>query len=164
MTDSVEKAACSGPGILTIGGRTFVVPPIPAPDALALQSEFRRQCIAEAKDPLTLANERISAAEKAGRPLSPTVVNAMVTAAMSATSRPEAKSEPSEEEILARVNTLEGSRTVLFYRLRRVAPDVTMDWVRSVMPDMDARNEVFAALAEVDGTRQADAKKASASG
>jgi hypothetical protein len=164
MSDSTERAAAVGPGVLEFGGRVFVISPVTGTDMMTIHAEFRRQCIALAKDPLELCNERIAAAEKAERPFSPTVVNAMVTAAMSAAARKEAKSEPSDEEVLARLHTLEGSQAVVWLRLLKADPSIKRAWVAEHMPDMDARNRVFTRLAEIDGLRGIDPKKASATG
>lgn len=163
-----HHAAAVSPQLFEFGGRTFVLSPVTGPEAKALglaqRDEFRRQCLAAAADPLTLCNERIAAAEKAGKPLSPTLIDHMVRAAMSAAGRPEAKSEPSDEEILARINSLDGSRFIVWQRLRRCDPTVTRAWVADHMPDMDSRNEVFARIMEIDGLSDIDSKKATASG
>lgn len=158
------RAAAAGPGVFELGGRTFVLSPLTGPDHMAVYAEFRRQCLAAAKDPLTLVNERISAAEKAGKPFSPTVVEALVKTAMSATGRPEAKSEPSDAEIAARVNTLDASQWVVWFRLRKADPEVTLSWVAEHVPDMDARNAVFHRFAQLDGLADLDPKKASPTG
>lgn len=154
-----HHAAAVGVGVLEFGGRTFLLPPVGGPDQMAIYSEFRRQCLADARDPLAVVNERVSQAEKAGRPFSATVIDAMVKSAMSAATRSEGKAEPSDAEIAARINTLDGSRFVVWYRLRRADPTVTREWVAEHVPDMDARNAVFARLAEVDGLAALDPKK-----
>lgn len=163
MDDSdsrAARAAAVGPGVFELGGRTFVLSPLAGPDHMAIYAEFRRQCLAASKDPLTLVNERVSAAEKAGKPLSPTIVDAMVKSAMSASGRPEAKSEPSDAEIAARINTLEGSQWVVWFRLRKADATVLPAWVAEHIPDMDARNAVFHRLAQLDGLTDLDPKKA----
>lgn len=159
-----HHAAAAGPGLFELGGKTFVLSPMTGPDWLALHAEFRRQCIASARDPLAVVNERIAAAEKAGKPLSPTLVNAMVAAAMSAAGRTEGKAEPSEQEISARVNTLEGSRYLIFHRLRKADHEVTAAWVAEHVPDMETRNRVFSDFARADGLEALDPKKASPTG
>lgn len=155
-----SHAAAAAPGVFTLGGRTFVLSPATGPDQLAVYTEFRRQVMAEAKDPLSLVNERIATAEKAGRPFSPTVIDALVKTAMTAATRSEGKAEPSDAEIAARINTLGGSQYVIFSRLRRADAAVTLDWVKEQVPDMDARNAVFARFAEIDGLAAIDPKKA----
>ena len=155
-----SRAAAVGPGVFELGGRTFVLAPLTGPDHMAVYSEFRRQCLAAAKDPLTLVNERISAAEKAGKPFSPTVVEALVKNAMSAVGRPEAKSEPSDDEVAARVNTLEGSQWAVWLRLRKADPSVTLAWVAEQMPDMAARHQIVHRLSQLDGLADLDPKKA----
>jgi hypothetical protein len=153
-------AACAGPGVLELGGRTFVLPPASGPDLMGVHAEFRRQCLAQARDPLEVVNERIAAAEKAGRPFAPSVVDALVKTALASSGRAEGKAEPSDADVLARVHTLEGSHSLIWFRLRRADPAVTREWVAAAVPDMDARNEVFARLAEIDGLRALDPKKA----
>jgi hypothetical protein len=163
MDDSdsrAARAAAVGSGVFELGGRTFVLSPLTGPDHMAIYAEFRRQCMAASKDPLTLVNERITAAEKAGKPFSPTIVEALVKSAMSASSRPEAKSEPSDAEIAARVNTLEGSQWVVWFRLRKADPSIVPQWVAEHVPDMDTRNQVFHRFAQLDGLTDLDAKKA----
>lgn len=160
MSEQTERAAAVGAGVLELGGRTFVTAPLSGPDWLAIRAEFRRQCMAEAKDPLDLANAKIAAAEKAGRPLSPTLVEAMVKQAMSAGGRKEQKVEPSQDEIMARVETLDGSRFVVWYRLRKADPSLTPEWVAEHVPDMAARHELFSRFAEIDGLADIDPKKA----
>jgi len=164
MSDQLEFAAVAGPGVFELGGRTFVVSPLTPADFTAVHAEFRRQCLAEAKDPLTLANERISAAEKAGTPFSPTVVNAMVTAAMSAAARKEGKSEPSDGEVAARLHTLDGCRAMVWLRLLKADPSVTREFVSKAIPDEQAKAAVLIRLAELDGLAKIDPKKVTASG
>lgn len=163
-----HHAAAVCPQALEFGGRTFVLSPVTGPEAktlgLAQRDEFRRQCLAKAADPLALVNERVAAAEKAGKPLHPSVVTAMVDAAMSAAGREEGKSEPTDAEIVARIDTLEGSQFIVWQRLRRCDPAVTRKFVAENMPDMDARNAVFARIMEIDGLADLDAKKATATG
>ena len=162
------SAAAVSPQVFEFGDRTFVLSPIQGADAkahgLALHAEFRRQCMASAKDPLGMVNDRIAAAEKAGKPLHPSVINAMVEAAMSAATREEGKTEPTDAEIVARANTLAGSQFLVWLRLRKCDPSVTRAWVAEHMPDMDTRNDVFARIMEVDGMASLDPKKATATG
>lgn len=153
-------AACAGPGVLELGERTFVLPPATAPDMMAVHAEFRRQCMAAAKDPLAVVNERIAAAEKAGKPFAPSVVDALVKTALASAGREEAKAEPSDADVLAPIHTLGGSHFLIWYRLRKADPSVSLSFVAEHVPDMDARNAVFARLAEIDGLRDLDPKKA----
>jgi len=153
-------AAACGVGVFEFGGRSFVLPPLTAQDMVSVHSEFRRQCLASAKDPITVINERIAAAEKAGKPFSPAVVDALVKSAMAAATRDEGKAEPTDADIIARVNTLDGSRYLVWHRLKKADPTVTKEWVAEHMPDMAARDAVFATLIEHDGFRHLDPKKA----
>ncbi len=159
-----HHAAAASPAVFELGGRTFVLAPVTGPDMLAVHAEFRRQCLASSRDPLDLVNERIAAAEKAGRPFSPTVIEALVRSAVSSAGRAEGRAEPSDADILARLNTLDGSRYLVWHRLRRCDPTVTREWVAEHVPDMAARNEVFARLMEIDGMAHLDPKKAAATG
>jgi hypothetical protein len=153
-------AAAAGGGVFEFGGRSFVLPPLTAGDMLAVHTEFRRQCIASAKDPITVINERIAAAEKAGKPFSPAIIEALVRSAMAAATRDEGKVEPSDAEILARLNTLDGSRYFIWQRLKKADATVTREWVAEHLPDMASRDVVFAALLEADGFQHLDQKKA----
>lgn len=155
-----HHAAAAGACVFELGGRTFVLTPATGPDQLAIYTEFRRQCMAGAADPLDAVNQKIAAAEKAGRAYSPTVIDAMVRAALSASTRNEGKAVPTDAEIGDRINTLDGSRFVIWWRLRKADQSVTRDWVAEQVPDMDARNAVFSRLTELDGLAALDAKKA----
>lgn len=163
-----HHAAAVSAQVFEFGGRSFVLSPVTGPEAKALglaqRDEFRRQCMAKAADPLALVNERIADAEKRGKPLHPAMVAAMVDAAMSAAGREEGKAEPSDAEIVARIDTLDGSRFIVWQRLRRCDPTVTRAFVAEHMPDMDARNAVFARIMEIDGLSSIDPKKATATG
>lgn len=152
-------AAAVGTGVLELGGRTFVLPPASGPDMMAVHAEFRRQCLASARDPLAVVNERIAAAEKAGRPFAPAVMDALVKTALASSARVEAKAEPSEADILARVHTLEGSQFLIWCRLRRADPTLPLAFVVEHVPDMETRNAVFDRIAELDGLKPLDAKK-----
>lgn len=153
-------AAASPPGVVTVGDRTFVVRPLTGPEEIAVVQEFRRQVLAAAKDPLTLANERIAAAEKAGRPFSPTVVDALVRSAMAASSRKEEKAEPSDAEIAARAYDPDGMLWHIWFRLSRTDPAITLAWVKGQLPDAESRNAVLHQLGRVGGLAELDPKKA----
>lgn len=162
---SAENRAGGGAvGVLEFGGRTFVLPRMSGPDGLAVAAEFRRQCMAGAENPLLTVNEEIAAAEKAGRPFSPTVAKLMVAEAMTARAREEKKAEPTDTEVAARIHTLAGSQFFVWFRLSRVDPTVTREWVAQHMPDLDARNGVMAALLACDGYTELDPKKATPTG
>jgi hypothetical protein len=155
-----HHAAGTGGGVFELGGRTFVLSAMTAPDMLSIHAEFRRQCMAQAKDPLAVVNERIAAAEKAGKPFAPSVVDALVKTALASSGRAEGKAEPSDADVLARIHTLEGSHFLVWYRLRKADPTITREWVAEHVPDMDVRNQCFARFAELDGLAALDPKKA----
>lgn len=136
-----------------------MVPPADGADQLAIYAEFRDQCLLASRDPLDLVNEKIAAAEKAGRSLSPTMVDAMVRNAMSAGGRAEKRSEPTDAEIVARVNSLAGSQFVVWLRLVKADPTLTRAWVAEHVPDMATRHAVFARLTKIDGLASLDPKK-----
>lgn len=154
------KAVCAGGGAVEVGGRVFVCPAMSGPHWMAVRNAWREQVMATAKDPLTVVNERISAAEKAGRPFSPTVVESLVKSALSASARAEGKSEPSEQEILAQADTVMGGRFLVWYRLRLADPTVTQQWVAEHVPDMDAVYALTERFARADGLKDLDPKKA----
>lgn len=153
-------AAASGVSLFEFGGRSFVLPPLTAQDMVAIHSEYRRQCLATARDPLAVINERIAAAEKSGKPFPPSVVDALVRTAMTAAVREDGRAEPTDADIVARVNTLDGSRYLVWHRLRKADQTVTREFVAEHLPDMDARDAVFARLLECDGFAHLDPKKA----
>ena len=164
-----HNAAAACPQVFEFGGRTFVLAPVKGGEAakqfgLAQRDEFRRQCLDAASDPLEMVNDRISAAERSGKPLSPTMIDHMVRVAMSAGGRPEKKVEPSDEEILARIHSLEGSQFIVWQRLHACDQSVTRAFVAEHMPDMDARNAVMARVMEIDSTPSIDPKKDTATG
>lgn len=163
-----HHAAAVCPQALEFGGRLFILSPVTGPEAktlaLAQRDEFRRQCMRSSADPLELVNERAEAAMKAGRPIHPVVLKGMIDHAMSAAGREEKKSEPTDDEVMARIDTLEGSQFIVWQRLRRCDPTVTRKFVAEHMPDMDARNVVFGRIMEIDGLADLDAKKAMAGG
>lgn len=157
---AAAEAAAVGPGVYELGGRTFVLKPLDGPAFMAIRAEWRRQCMASAADPIQVLNDRIAAAEKAGKPFSPTVVEALTRAALAASGRKEGKAEPSDAEIGAQGETLDGSRWLIWYRLRQADPTVTPAWVAEQIPDMEARNAAYHRLAELEGLRALDPKKA----
>lgn len=163
--DGRQNIAAGGSrGVFHFGGRTFVLDRLSGPDSLAVSAEFRRQCLSTSENPLLAVNDEIAAAERAGKPLSPTVQKLMVQEAMSARTREERKTEPTDGEVSARIHTLDGSRFFVWFRLSRADPTVTRQWVDEHMPDMAARNEAMAALLVVDGYAELDPKKATPTG
>ena len=164
MDGRANLAAGGSAGVFHFGGRTFVVSRLTGPESLAVSAEFRRQCLSTSENPLLTVNDEIAAAERAGKPLSPTVQKLMVQEAMSARSREERKAEPTDGDVAARIHTLDGSRFFVWFRLSRVDSSVTRAWVDEHMPDMAARNEAMAALLVADGYADLDPKKATPTG
>ena len=159
-----HKAAAAGGGVIELGGRVFAVPPMSGPGWMAVRNEWRNQVMAQSKDPLAMVNERVEAAAKAGKPFSPFVVELMVKTAMGSAGRKEGKAEPTDAEILAHGETLDGGRFLVWYRLRQSDPTVTREWVAEHLPDMEAVWRVNEAIVRAEGFADIDPKKASPTG
>ena len=160
LDQAAAIAAAAPPGVLELGGRSFLLKPMTGPEELAVYEEMRRQVMTSARDPLDVANERIALAEREKRPFSPTVVAAMVQNALAASGRQEAKAEPSQAEVAARMHTLGGSQWLIWFRLRKADPTVTLANVKEWVPDDDAKNDVLHRMAELSGLKEIDPKKA----
>ena len=135
-----SEAAIAAPGTVVLGGRTFVIRPGSVADHGAWRKELRRQIQHTMTDPLETVNRRVSEAERAGKPLSPTVVKYLVESALSADSAG-SKIEPSDGQIGEQTTTVAGSRWWAWYLLRKADPMLTLKWVEDHTPTDD---DVFA--------------------
>lgn len=157
VTTEAEKAAAvasaAGPGVVVVGPRTFVLSPPAVEDYGALLKEMRRQVMAGGGDPLDAVNERISRAEKAGRPYSPTTINAMMTVALAAGTSKEQKAEPTSEQLYAQMQTADGLRWWCWYLLRKADASVTPADVLEWVPDDAAAFRVSAELSRLSEHR-----------
>ena len=135
-----SEAAIAAPGTVVLGGRTFVIRPASVSDHGAWRKELRRQIQLTMTDPLETVNRRVSEAERAGKPLSPTVVKYLVESALSADSAG-SKVEPSDGQIAEQTTTAAGARWWSWYLLRKADPMLTMKWVEDQTPTDD---DVFA--------------------
>lgn len=117
-----------------MGERTFVCRPPRGPDFAALRKEMRRQIQGGMVDPIETVNRRISEAEKAGRPLSPTVAQLLVANAFAADSA-RAKAEPTEAQLFEQASTVDGVRWFAWWLVRKAEPDITIEEVSALIPD-----------------------------
>lgn len=167
MDDGEKRAAAAasaGGGVIELGDKVFGVLPMSGPGWMAVRNEWRNQVLSAAKDPLVLVNEKVEAAAKAGRPFAPFVVEMMVKAAMGAAGRKEGKAEPTDAEILAQGESLDGGRFLVWYRLRQSDPTLSQQWVADQLPDLEAVYAVTEKLSRAEGLAELDPKKALPSG
>lgn len=129
------QAAVSGPAAVSVGPRTFILKPPSIEDYGAMLKEMRRQVMATSRDPIEAINERIAAAEKAGRPFSPTVVKALVESAIASSTAKDAKAEPSMDQLTAQMQTLDGLRWWVGYLVKKADPSVTAADIAGWIPD-----------------------------
>jgi len=142
-----SEAAVAPPGAIVLGGRTFVIRPASINDHAAWRKELRRQIQASMTDPVEAVNRRVSEAERAGKPLSPTVVKYLVADALSADAAG-AKIEPSDGQIAEATTTPDGARWWAWYLLRKADPTVTPKFIADHTPDDDAIFELSNRIAE----------------
>lgn len=135
---AANVAAASAPQILQLGGRTFVLPIPTLSDFFAQRDEIRKRLMNESKDPLELLNERISTAERKGRPFSPTVIKSMTEIAMAASGSKETKSEPTDAAIHAKATSVEMLKWWAVYLIRKADATVDEKWIDEQLPDDNA--------------------------
>ena len=164
LEQASKTAAAAPPGMLDLGGQSFLIRPLTGPEKLSLGREMRKQVLAASRDPIAVVNEKVSAAEKMGRPLNPTVVQGMIDAALKASSRQEGKTEPSDDDIEQQFKTLTGARYFVWFWVSRTNKDVTAKDIADLLPDDDAVNDVYYKLTELSGLKEFDPKKASSTG
>jgi len=136
----VNEAAAAAPQTLVLGGRTFIVPVPTLSDFFAQRAEARRQVQESFKDPLELVNEKISAAERKGRPYSPTLIAALTAEAMKGSGSKEGKSEPSEEQLKEQLTSPGMIRWWALYLVRKADANVTAEDIAQWVPDADVYN------------------------
>lgn len=137
-TQAANIAAAASPQIFNIAGRTFILPLIKISDYFAQHNEAKRRAIGNMRDPLEVLNERITDAEKRGKPYSPTLIASLTESAMRAGSSNTARHEPSMEQITAQLTNPDYAKWWLHYLIRKVAPEITIDWVKENVSDDDA--------------------------
>lgn len=147
-TNAVNSAAASFPRPLVIGGKTFVVTPPGVEDFFACRDEARRLVISESSDAIDVVNERISKAERAGKPLSPTMVKGMIADAMAAATSKEKALEPTEAQMLAKITAMEMFRWWAWWLVRKVDASVTRDQISEWVPE-DKVGELTIAISEL---------------
>lgn len=127
---AVNTAAAAAPQTLVLGTRTFVVAPPSLADIFAQRAEARRQVQEAMVDPLDLLNRKISAAEKAGRPYSPTLIAALSESAMKSGSSKDAKPEPTDAQLFDQVTKSEMMYWWAWFMVKKTDPTVTMEDVK----------------------------------
>jgi len=148
-----NEAAIAAPGTIVLGGRTFVIRPPSVLDHSAWRKELRRQIQAGMTDPIEAVNKRISEAERALKPLSPTVVKYLVDAALQAEAAGQ-KVEPSDGQIAEQTTTLDGARWWVWYVLRKADPSLTMATVNEHAADEDAIFSLANRIAEIQNMKK----------
>lgn len=144
-----SEAALAAPRAVELGGKTFVCYPDKAKAMLAWRHELRRQVQADMADPIRDCNREIAEAEKAGTPLSPTMINAMTMIAFQSKSSKAKKVEPNDEQIAEQALTEEGSRWFSWFIIRQADPSITLDWVKEHTPTRDDVNALGNRIMEV---------------
>jgi hypothetical protein len=155
MTQSEQdqsEAVLAPPGTLRVGSRTFIIRPPAASDYAALHAELRKQVQAQMVAPIEAANRRVSEAERAGKPLSPSVVEVLVRLALAAESKGE-KVEPTEQQIQQQLQTLEGGHWYVWTLAQKADGRLTLGEVQSLLPDLAA---VRGALRQIDDIAMLD--------
>ena len=151
MTDeqkAIQDAAAAGPQSIVVGGRTFIVPVPTLADFFAQRSEARRQVQSASTDPLDLLNQRISAAERANKPYSPTLIAALTDSAMKSATSKEARTEPTDSQLAEQVIRPEMVYWWAWHMIRKADPTVTLDQVKEWAPG-DAVYELSGKLGEL---------------
>jgi hypothetical protein len=140
LTDAEKacnRAAAAVPQTLEIGGRSFLIPPLKLADFYAQRSKARELCMSTAEDPIEVVNKRVQAAEKAGKPLSPTIVKHLTEAALSAASSQQAKVEPTEDQIMQRTTTPDFLRWWVWHLCRKADKEITQAEVNELIGPKD---------------------------
>lgn len=137
-TQAANEAAAANPQILNLGGRTFVLPVPKAADYFAQRDEARKRALGVMRDPLDVLNERISDAEKRGKPWSPTLIASATESAMRASSANTARHEPTIEQIVEQLSKPDFLKWWVWYLIHKVAPDATLEWIKGLLTDDDA--------------------------
>lgn len=137
MTDEqkVNEAAAAPAQTLVLGPRTFVVPPPTLEDFFAQRAEARRQVQESFKDPLELVNEKISNAERKGKPYSASLIAALTAEALKGGSSKEGKPEPTEDQLKEQITTPGMIRWWAWHLAKKADPSVTIQEVNEWVPD-----------------------------
>lgn len=146
---NLNNAAAASPHTVTLGGRTFVVPPLKLSDFFAQRNKAMELCFAASRDPIDTVNEKIQAAEKAGKPYSPTMVKMLTDSALSAATSKERKQTPTEQQLAEKLQHPEFIRWWLWFVVRKADANITPDEVNALIgpTDDDALNATHSVAA-----------------
>jgi hypothetical protein len=156
-----KSGAVAASGILELGGRTFVLPPMTIEDYGAWGDAGREAVKADMADPIAVLNtglnELAAVMADSGEQINPATIKALADAAFAARSsnKGRGKAEPTADQISAWSLSLDGVRWLLHYRVNRLAQTaagvapVSREWVAEhVAPD--TLRKVSADLARID--------------
>ncbi len=149
LQQAKQEAAAAPPQVVTLGGRTFIVPIPGLSDFFAQRAEARRQVQESSSDPLELLNKRISEAERRNKPFSPTLINALTAEALKAGTSKDAKTEPTESQLMEQVTRPEMVRWWAWHLIRKADASVTLNDIAEWTPTDDSVYELSAKLGKL---------------
>lgn len=148
----VSRLATGVPGLVTVGGREFVIPAQTPGDAARVHDRMRRLALAGCRSPL----EYVAAQPPEAFPYPADRLEA-IRAAVALGSG--GGVEPTREAVVREYGSLAGVRWRLWYHARKTHPDLTQADADALVTD-DTVYEVADALEAALGLQELDPKKA----
>lgn len=130
-----KSATVAAGGEFRLGDQVFVLYPS-TPEVIFAWNEACREMVRESMvDPITAANRKLNeitnGSVNGGEPLNPLLAQELVKQALAAHTAEQGKGkpEPTQEQVFAKMMSLDGVRWVVWYRVSRVYPEITQEFV-----------------------------------
>lgn len=144
-----NEAALASPGLITLGGRSFLCTKPSGPMMNAWRAELRRQVQQDMADPIRECNREIAEMERAGTPLSPTMMKEMTAMAFASKVAKSKKVEPTIEQITEQTQSVEGIRFWAWLVLRKADPSLPKEWIDQNLPTEEEAFQIASDLAQL---------------